>query len=102
MKRILQNTLLRHFISTNISARIFYIYVMASPGQKHGSCEHIMAVFDKCVRCHEKGISTDPCVLNIDCDFCNTLTSDQKAQLSTRVTNHEKQKKTATPQLPEP
>ena len=39
--------------------------VMASPGQKRGSCGHVMALFDshsKCAHCREKGIGDDPCV----------------------------------------
>ena len=38
---------------------------MASPGQKRGSCGHVMALFDshlKCACCRDKGIGDDPCV----------------------------------------
>ena len=43
---------------------------MASPGQKKGSCGHIMALFDahsKCARC----------------TLCDNLSEDQKKQLAT-------------------
>ena len=41
---------------------------MASPGQKRGSCGHVMAVIDqhnKCERYHNKGLDSDPCVLKL-------------------------------------
>ena len=45
-----------------------------------------MAAFDThsfCAQCHDKGKGPAPCVANSDCSFCNILTSDQGAQLST-------------------
>ena len=60
---------------------------MASPGQKKGSCGHIMALFDahsKCVRCREKGIGQDPCVEKKPCQICDNLSEDQKKQLATQ------------------
>ena len=59
---------------------------MASPGQKHGVCGHLMAGFDShssCARCRDKG--KDPCVEKPEsaCKFCDILTSDQRAQPST-------------------
>ena len=59
---------------------------MAFPGQKRGSCGHIMALFDarsKCVRYCEKGLGTDNCVQNNDCEICNTVTAERKKQLAT-------------------
>ena len=59
---------------------------MASPGQKKGACGHIMASFDKhsrCARCREKGHGDDPCVQNLQCDFCSVLTPEQVLKLST-------------------
>ena len=54
---------------------------MASPGQKRGSCGHIMALFDarcKCARCREKGIGQDPCVEKKQCQICDNFSEDQK------------------------
>ena len=47
-----------------------------------------MAGFDThsfCVHCRDKEKGQDPCVEKLDsaCKFCNILTSDQRAQLST-------------------
>ena len=61
---------------------------MASPGQKRRRCGHLMAGFDShnyCAHCRNKGKGKDPCVEkpDSDCKFCNILTSDQRAQLST-------------------
>ena len=39
---------------------------MASLGQKHGSCRHLMTMLKlhvKCTRCHDRVIGTDPYVL---------------------------------------
>ena len=62
------------------------LIIMSSPGQKRGSCGHIMALFDnhkKCVRCHEKGVGGDPCVKKQDCQICKVLTPSQILQLAT-------------------
>ena len=80
---------------------------MASPGQKRGTCGHIMALFDshsKCVRCHEKGLGTDPCVEKMDCEICYSFTSEQKEQLATPTyrTQKEHQKKASSPPLVDP
>ena len=59
---------------------------MASPGQKKGSCGHIMALFDahsKCARCREKGIGQDPCVEKKPCQICDNFSEDQKKHLAT-------------------
>ena len=62
---------------------------MSSPGQKRGSCGHVMASFDChsfCARCHDKGKGQDPCVEkkdSTDCKLCNSLTAEQPAQLAT-------------------
>ena len=64
----------------------FYQYIMSSPSQKHGSCGHIMASFDShsfCARCREKSKGSDPCISHNDCPACNSLTEDQRLQLST-------------------
>ena len=59
---------------------------MSSPGQKRGSCGHVMALFDnhkKCTRCREKGVGDDPCVKKQDCQICKAFTSSQIIQLAT-------------------
>ena len=59
---------------------------MSSPGQRKGSCGHIMASFDKhsrCARCRDKGHGDDPCVNNLVCALCDQLTPEQLLQLST-------------------
>ena len=59
---------------------------MSSPGQKRGTCRHVMAVFDnhkKCARCRDKGVGDDPCVKKQECKICQALTPAQLKQLST-------------------
>ena len=56
-----------YFTNFNFYLRIFteVLIIMSSPGQKKGTCGHIMAVFDghlKCARYREKGVADDPCV----------------------------------------
>ena len=46
-----------------------------------------------CARCRDKGKDDNPSVKNIDCKFCNFLSTDQKACLST-PSYQEKKKKT--------
>ena len=66
--RHLQTFILFSIIRTFIASGV----VMASPGQKKGSCGHIMALFDahsKCACCREKGIGQDPCVEKKQCQI---------------------------------
>ena len=52
---------------------------MASPGQKLGTCGHLMAGFDKhvhCTRSTDKTKGTDPCVNKEDLPNCDILTSE--------------------------
>ena len=59
---------------------------MSSPGQKRGTCGHVMAVFDnhkKFARCRDKGVGDDPCVKKQECKICQALTPAQLKQLST-------------------
>ena len=59
---------------------------MSSPGQKRGTCGHVMASFDnhkKCARCREKEVGDDPCVQKRDCQICKAFTPAQLKQLST-------------------
>ena len=60
------------------------IFIMASPGQRRGSCGHVMAGFDlhkKCARCRDKKVGDDPCVKGQDCDLCDKLSDSQKGML---------------------
>ena len=78
---------------------------MASPGQKKGACGHIMASFDKhsrCARCREKGQGDDPCVQNLQCDFCSVLTPEQVLKLSTPTYKLRKEKAKAKEVLVDP
>ena len=74
---------------------------MASPGQKRGSCGHAMAGFDGhafCARCREKGKGEEPCIANkdtTDCKFCNLLSPEQRAQISTPSYKIKKEKREA-------
>ena len=59
---------------------------MSSPGQKRGSCGHVMAIFDnhkKCACCREKGVGDDPCVKKLDCQICKAFMPSQIIQLAT-------------------
>ena len=53
---------------------------MASPGPRGGLCG-----FDSHAYCarRDKSKGDDPCVKNMDCKFCNSLSTEQKARLST-------------------
>ena len=75
-----------HFIShLNISTEV--LIIMSSPGQKRGTCGHVMAIFDghlKCARCQDKGlVGEDNCVLKKDCPICKAFTPEQIQQLAT-------------------
>ena len=61
------------------------IIIMSSPGQKRGTCRHVMALFDshkKCARCREE-VGDDPCVKKLDCQICKGFTPAQVQQLAT-------------------
>ena len=76
---------------------------MASPGQRRGSCGHVVALFDlhtKCARCREKGIGGDDCVAKKPCSICDSFTEAQKTQLATpkyRERKESGQKKNPSP-----
>ena len=94
--RHLQTFILLSIIRTFIASGV----VMASPGQKEGSCGHIMALFDahsKSARCCEKGIGQDPCIEKI----CDNFSEDQKKQLATPTYRVRKEhpKKASSPSL---
>ena len=77
---------------------------MASPGQKRGSCGHVMALFDshaKCAHCREKGIGDDPCVKKKQCQICDNFSEQQKLQLATPTyrVRKELQKMAGSPSL---
>ena len=83
---------------------------MSSPGQKQGSCGHVMALFDnhqKCARCRDKGVGDDPCVKKLDCQICKSFTPAQIHQLATptyqeRKERSEQKKASTTPTLVDP
>ena len=59
---------------------------MSSPGQKRGTCGHVMASFNshsKCTHCCDKGVGEDDCVLKKDCAVCKGFTPEQVLQLAT-------------------
>ena len=82
---------------------------MSSPGQRRGTCGHVMAVFDghlKCTRCRDKRVGDDPCVLKKDCPICKAFTPEQILQLATPTYKYRKNKDTVsvspTPTLMDP
>ena len=55
-----------------------------------------MASFDShsfCARCREKGKGSDPSISHNDCTACNSLTEDQRIQLSTPSYRLKKEKR---------
>ena len=72
---------------------------MASPGQRRGSCGHVMAGFDlhkKCARCRDKKMGDDPCVKGQRCDLCDSFSDSQKGMLATPQYQIRKDKKAGT------
>ena len=68
---------------------------MSSPGQKRGTCGHVMASFDghfKCARCRDKRVGEDACVLKKDCTVCKGFTPEQILQLATPTYRERKSK----------
>ena len=56
----------------------------------------MMASFDShcfCARCREKGKGSDPCISHLDCNACNSLTEEQRIQLSTPSYRIKKEKR---------
>ena len=71
------------------------LIIMSSPGQKRGTCGHVMAIFDshlKCARCRDKGVGEDNCVLKKDCPICKAFTPEQIQQLATPTYRDRKNK----------
>ena len=63
-----------------------FLIIMSSPGQKRGSCGHVMAIFDnhkKCAHCREKGVGDNLCVKKQDCQICKAFMPSQIIQLAT-------------------
>ena len=83
-----------HFIShLHISTEV--LIIMSSPGQKRGTCGHVMAIFDghlKCARCRNKGVGEDNCILKKDCPICKAFTPEQVQQLATPTYRDRKNK----------
>ena len=68
---------------------------MSSPGQKQGTCGHVMAMFDghlMCAHCKDKGVGDDPCVQKKDCPICKAFTAEQVQQLATLTYRTRKEK----------
>ena len=87
------NHLLNFLLYMRISTEV--LIIMSSPGQKRGTCGHIMAVFDghlKSARCRDKGVGDDSCVLKKDCPICNAFTPEQIQQLATPTYKDRKNK----------
>ena len=73
---------------------------MSSPGQRRGTCGHVMASFDShlaCARCRDKGKAKDPCVEKPDaeCIICSSFSPEQCLQLSTPSHKLKKDKREA-------
>ena len=87
------------------------LIIMSSPGQKRGTCGHVMAIFDghlKCARCRDKGVGKDNCVLKKDCPICKPFTPEQVQQLANPIYRDRKNKEkimvssSPTPNLMDP
>ena len=71
------------------------LIIMSSPGQKRGSCGHVMALFDnhqKCARCRDKGVGDNHCVKKLDCQICKSFTPAQIHQLATPTYKERKER----------
>ena len=73
---------------------------MSSPGQRRGTCGHVMANFDShlvCACCSGKGKGKDPCVEkpDSDCQICLAFSPEQRLQLSTPSHKIKKEKREA-------
>ena len=98
---------LYHFILFQVVRIIStsFLIIMSSPGQKQGSCGHVMALFDnhkKCVLCREKGVGDDPCVKKQDCQICKVFTPYQIIQLANSTYKKYEASSDATPTLVDP
>ena len=96
-----------HFRNFNFYLRISteVLIIMSSPGQKKGTCGHIIAVFDghlKYARCREKGDGDDPCVPKHDCSICKAFTPEQIFQLATPTYRERKNKEKKVSASPTP
>ena len=83
-----------HFILL-LCISIEVLIIMSSRGQKRGTCGHVMAIFDghlKSVKCRDKGVGEDNCVLTKDCPICKAFTPEQIQQLSTPTYSERKNK----------
>ena len=83
-----------HFISL-LRFSFEVLIIMFSPGQKRGTCGHVMAIFDghlKCARCRDKGVGEDDCVLKKDCPICKAFIPEQVQQLATPTYRERKNK----------
>ena len=81
------------------------LIIMSSPGQKRGTCGHVMVIFDghlKCARCRDKGVGEDNCILKKDCPICKAFTPEQVQQLATPTYREGKKDKKMVSSSPTP
>ena len=81
------------------------LFIVASPGQRKGACNHTMASFDqhsRYARCRDKGQGDDACVKKLPCEFCELVTPEQVLQLSTPSYKPRKEKKQERESLVDP
>ena len=81
------------------------LIIMSSPGQKNGTCCHIMALFDghlKCARYTDKGVGDDLCVLKHNCPIGRAFTPEQILQLATPTYRERKNKEKNVSASPTP
>ena len=82
---------------------------MSSPGQRRGTCGHIMASFDShfaCARCRDEGKGKDPCVEKPDseCKICMGFSPEQRflsyLRLPTKLRKINERPRSLNPLLP--
>ena len=72
-----------------------YFTLMASAEQKWVTCGDLMALYDphqKCARCREKGIATDPSVSGQNSELGHSLSPEQLSKLATTTCRSRKEK----------
>ena len=103
LDRVLTYKNLIYLLNLQISTEV--LIIMSSPGQKRGTCGHIMAVFNghlKCARYWDKGAGDKLCVLKRDCTICKAFTPEQIQQLATPTYRDRKNKDKKTVSAPTP
>ena len=85
-------TFMYHFLTLS--------FFMSFPSQRRGGCGHMMGGFDHhsvCARCRDKKKGSDPCCKTPPeaCEHCDSLSPEQKIQLSTPSYKLKKERKDA-------